>query len=289
VESVAKFGSDFLGKIVVVDNCSTDGSAAFSDGLPSVTLIECNQNLGFAKACNIGAAYTSGDFLLFLNPDAQIYPSSLTVALEFMNSPENTKVGICGVQLIDEDGHIARSCARFPTPLNLLLHALGIDRFVPSFGHAMLDWDHKSTREVDHVIGAFFLVRREVFEILHGFDERFFVYLEDLDFSYRASQQGWKSVYLASAQAFHVGGGASRQVKARRLFYSIRSRILYSAKHFRLIQAFAVAILSLVVEPFARSALALARASWTSLKETWVAYGLLYRWLPQWIAKGTTR
>ena len=66
----------------------------------------------------------------------------------------------------------------------------------------MAEWDHAQTRQVDHVIGAFFLVRRDLFDVLGGFDERFFVYLEDLDFSYRARQAGWHSVYLADVQAF---------------------------------------------------------------------------------------
>jgi GT2 family glycosyltransferase len=153
----------------------------------------------------------------------------------------------------------------------------------------MAEWDHKQTRPVDHVIGAFFLVRRELFEALEGFDERFFVYLEDLDFSYRAYQSGWRSVYLGDVQAFHAGGGTSNQIKARRLFYSLRSRLLYSFKHFSWIGASAVLIATLLVEPLSRSVLALLRRSWPGLKETWAAYGMLWQWLPRWATQGVTR
>jgi len=153
----------------------------------------------------------------------------------------------------------------------------------------MAEWDHGQTRYVDHVIGAFYLVRRETFNALGGFDERFFVYLEDLDFSLRARQAGWFSVYLVDARAFHAGGGTSRQVKASRLFYSLRSRLLYAFKHFNALAATAVLIATLVMEPLSRSALALARRSRPALNETWAAYGMLWRWVPHWVLRGRTR
>jgi GT2 family glycosyltransferase len=153
----------------------------------------------------------------------------------------------------------------------------------------MAEWDHAQTRQVDQVIGAFFLVRRGLFESLHGFDERFFVYFEEVDFAYRARQAGWLSVYLADAQAFHAGGGTSNQVKARRLFYSLRSRLLYAFKHFSWTGAVGVLLATLLLEPVSRTALALFRHSWAGLKETWAAYGMLWRWLPQWVFKGVTR
>jgi len=206
-----------------------------------------------------------------------------------MQDPAHAKVGICGVQLLDEVGHVSRSCARFPSVTGFSAHAAGLVRFFPRFGHAMAEWDHAETRPVDQVIGAFFLVRRELFEALRGFDECFFVYFEEVDFSYRASQAGWHSVYLADVQAFHAGGGTSNQVKARRLFYSLRSRLLYAFKHFSWVGAVVVLLATLSVEPLSRSALALLRRSWSGLKETWAAYGMLWRWLPQWALKGVTR
>ncbi len=288
VASIIQHGGPQLGQIVVVDNGSIDGSETAIEGLPKVTLIRAGANLGFSKACNLGASHTSREFLLFLNPDTRLFPDSLTRALDFMQKPGNEKVGICGVQLIDEEGHVARSCARFPTASGFVAHAVGLDRVFRSLGHFMGDWDHADTRRVDQVIGAFFFVRRCVFEALQGFDEAFFVYFEDLDFSYRARQLGWFSVYLADARAFHAGGGTSRQVKAARLFYSLRSRILYAFKHFNASAATVVLLATLFIEPVSRSVLALGRRSWPSMKETWSAYGMLYCWLPNWIFRGET-
>jgi GT2 family glycosyltransferase len=289
VESVIKFGRQSVDQIVVVDNDSSDGSENAVETLPNVTLIRADTNLGFAKACNLGARRVTTDFLLFLNPDARLFSDSLAKVMDFMQRPEGEKVGICGIQLVDESGSIARSCARFPGASEFVAHALGADRIIPSLGHFMNEWNHATTQQVDHVIGAFFLVRRDVFDALHGFDETFFLYLEDLDFSYRAKQLGWSSAYLADAQAFHAGGGTSRQVKAKRLFYSLRSRILYAFKHFNLFAAMMTLLATLLIEPVSRSVLAMGRRSWASLKETWAAYGMLFRWLPAWIFKGITR
>lgn len=293
VASIEKYHHGLVSSVVIVDNASTDDSldrVETMQDLPFKPLIIRNsENRGFGKACNLGAPHAKSEYLLFLNPDAALYADTLPRALTFMQDPANAKVGICGVQLLDEAGQVARSCARFPSAPGFVAHAVGLDRFFPRLGHFMAEWDHAQTREVDHVIGAFFLVRRELFDALSGFDERFFVYLEDLDFSCRAHQAGWRSVYLTDTQAFHAGGGTSNQVKARRLFYSLRSRLLYAFKHFSWMGAFAVLLATFFVEPLSRSALAMLRRSWAGLKETWAAYGMLWRWLPQWVFKGVTR
>ena len=84
----------------------------------------------------------------------------------------------------------------------------------------MTEWAHDNTRTVDQVMGAFFFVRRNVFEALGGFDERFFVYYEDMDFAVRASELGWSSVFLSTVQAFHRGQGTTDTATARRMFFS---------------------------------------------------------------------
>jgi GT2 family glycosyltransferase len=289
IASISQHVRRLVEKVIVVDNGSMDGSDTSVENISDVTLIRAGINLGFGKACNLGAQHAKSEYLLFLNPDAALYLDTLSKALAFMQDPANSAAGICGVRLLDGAGHVSRSCARFPSAVGFVAHAVGLDRFFPRLGHFMAEWDHGQTRVVDHVIGAFFLVRREVFDTLNGFDERFFVYLEDLDFSYRASQAGWKSVFLADAQAFHAGGGSSKHIKARRLFYSLRSRLLYAFKHFSWAGAWAVLLTTLLIEPVSRSVLAITRLSWSGLRETWSAYAMLWLWLPQWWFKGVTR
>ncbi|MEX0606023.1 MAG: glycosyltransferase family 2 protein [Marinobacter sp.] len=285
VDSITKFGGGLVDKMIVVDNGSTDGSEASVEGVPNVTLIRTGENLGFGKACNLGAKHADSDYLLFLNPDAALLEGTLTKVVGFMQDQTNQTVGICGVQLIEENGKISRSCGRFPTATGFLAHAVGLNRFFPRLGNAMAEWDHLADRQVDQVIGAFFFVRSGLFEQLQGFDERFFVYFEEVDFSYRAYWVGWQSFYLADAQAFHAGGGTSNQVKAKRLFYSLRSRLLYAFKHFSLPAALTVLASTLLLEPLARSVLALARRSLSGFKETWGGYRMLWAWLPKWLLK----
>jgi GT2 family glycosyltransferase len=140
------------------------------------------------------------------------------------------------------------------------------------------------TRDVDQIIGAFFLVRRSLFERLGGFDERFFVYFEEVDFSMRARELGFRSRLLAEATACHHGGLSSEQVRAERLFYSLRSRLLYAAKHFSAPERGSVAAVTLFIEPLVRAAAAAGRLSGREIVETMRAYGMLAR---DWTAKIT--
>jgi GT2 family glycosyltransferase len=122
-------------------------------------------------------------------------------------------------------------------------------------------------------------VRRNLFLKLKGFDERFFVYFEEVDFSYRSRKEGWYSAYFSGAEAFHKGGGSSDQVKAARIFYSTRSRIQYVFKHFNVPSVVLVLFITLVVEPVTRSVFFLLKGSIVSFKENLIAYRMLFSWL----------
>jgi hypothetical protein len=146
----------------VVDNASEDASADGLDGLPlPLTIIRNSENRGFAFACNQGAKLGDSEYILFLNPDSRFFPDSLVKPLHFLEEKRNDRVGILGVQLVDKNGIVQRNVARFPTPKSLFHQMLGLDRLWPrSFpSHFMTDWDHRESREVDQVTGAFYLVR----------------------------------------------------------------------------------------------------------------------------------
>jgi hypothetical protein len=272
-----------LRRVVVVDNGSSDGSADGLEGFPLPLTVARNvDNLGFAAACNQGAAGSAAEYLLFLNPDTRLLPGSLAMPVAFLEGSGGRGVGVVGIQLVDERGIVARSCARFPTPGRFLARMTGLDRLAPKHcpGHYMTEWDHEDSREVDQVMGAFFLVRRSVFEALGGFDERFFVYFEDVDFSLRARRAGWPSYYYSGARAYHRGGGTSEQVKAQRLRYSLGSRILYGYKHFGRWPAHLLAAGTLLLEPFSRVLAAVARRSGRDVVSTVRGYGMLWKALP---------
>lgn len=273
VKSITHHGGGLVSDVIVVDNGSTDGSDASIAGQPNVTLIRTGANLGFGKACNLGAQQATGDYLLFLNPDAALYADTLPKALAFMEEPANDKVGICGVQLLDEAGKPSTSAARFPTLRVMTGKILGVSKIFPRvfLPHLMTSTDLRENSSVDQVMGAFFLIRRNVFDCCDGFDERFFVYFEEVDLSLRAEQLGYSSYFLSEASAFHKGGGCSEQVKAARLFYSLRSRIFYAKKHYSRMEFVALVLLTGLELPL-RLVQGLIRVSWSDISNTFTAY-----------------
>ena len=269
-----------LRSVVVVDNASTDGSLdELADVALAVEVIRNSQNHGFGAACNQAARSLDADYVLFLNPDTRVEPEAVARAVGCLEEPAHRDVGIVGGRLVQKSGEIARGCARFPTPWTCLTRLLGFDRALASWGlsYPMTEWDHAQSREVDHVMGAFYMVRRTVFEALGGFDERFFMYLEDVDFSRRARKAGWRCFYNAEAGAYHRGGGTSEQVKDARLFYSLHSRVLYAQKHFSRAGLLTIAICTLFAEPVIRLVACTARGSMSGVRDTISAYAMLWR------------
>ena len=262
-----------LGRLLVVDNASSDQSLEdLPQTEPGLIVIRNSENRGFAVACNQGAKNSSSQYLLFLNPDTCLYPDSLRNPIEFMQQRSDDSIGICGIRMVDQSGRPMVSCARFPSLRIFLGEMTGLSRLFPARFPRHLIVDRHQSGLVDQVIGAFFLVRRTVFELNHGFDERFFVYFEEVDFSLRARRLGYGSYYLADTLLYHKGGGSSESVKAKRLFYSLRSRIQYGFKNLPLPEAIVLLLLTLTFELFARLVQAFLLASRSRLKETIRAY-----------------
>lgn len=283
VSSIQQYEHGLVNKVIIVDNASTDDSLSYlPNNYEKLYIINQKENVGFAKACNIGAHLSTSDYILFFNPDARIMEDSLQKTLIFMEDEKNSSIGICGVKLLDENTRVQRHCAYFPTLTTYFSHCTGLSAiFSKRFkSHFMVDFDHLDSLCVDQVIGAYFFVRRKLFSLLNGFDEKYFVYFEDLDFSLRAKNIGWKSFYYADAVAYHKGGGVSAQVKSRRLFYSLRSRLKYCFTHFSLPAAWMVFFLTLFIEPISRVVRGVLRASLSEIKNTIEGYILLLKDLP---------
>lgn len=271
-------GIGLVNSVIVVDNASTDNSA---DNLPNdkrLIVIKNTANFGFARACNQGFKLCKAEFVLLLNPDAQILPSTLQECIAFIN--QNPGVDILGARLLDDNGKNTFSCARFPTPLRIFFDAAGLSKLFPTVftpSTLMTDWNHAESRFVDQLMGAFMFMRRSVFDKIGYFDERFFVYYEELDFSKRLSEAGGKSFYNHDITAIHSGEGTTSRVKAFRLFLSLRSRLQYAKKHFSSAGYIFVFLSTWLVEPFSRTLLHLVKGQWSSVKNVWQGYGLLFK------------
>lgn len=282
IESLQKteLSNCILNKVVVVDNDSKDNSLELVKDLnyEKLEIIKNSDNLGFGKACNIGAKNSQSDFLLFLNPDAMVYEDTFLKLLDYIEQNDTNDVAVYGVQLIGDDEKVQRTCARFPSLWNMLVRSSGLNKINKKIfkTYAMNDWNHDDTKEVDHVIGAFYLIDRKIFEKIKGFDERYFVYIEDLDLSKRVKDRGYKTIFVSEVQAYHKGGGTSEQVRAKRLFYSTRSRLIYGFKHFGFFKGLFLMFFTFIFEPLTRTAFSLIKGKYSEILENFKGFYMLY-------------
>jgi N-acetylglucosaminyl-diphospho-decaprenol L-rhamnosyltransferase len=190
---------------VVNNDRASDLSSVQALGKPGVQTIQNGANLGFGTAANIGFKESKGEFLLLLNPDVVVRPGAVTSLLEAMQSRPD--VGIALPQLRNPDDSLQYSCRRFYTWNALWMRRGPWRRCLASHPavrrHLMQDWDHASVAEVDWGLGAAMLVRKRALPGSQLFDERFFLYFEDVDLCSRVHQGGWKVIYTPAAIMTH--------------------------------------------------------------------------------------
>ena len=203
--------------IHVVDNASGVGTPEMvAREFGDVRLTRNADNVGFGAANNQAIAAGDAPYVLVLNPDTRITPGSLDALLEVMES--RTEVGMCGPRLEREDGSFDHAARRsFPTPLSALGHFTGIGGRRESGALAAYRAPHVESGEVDAVNGAFMLIRRAALDQVGGFDEGFWMYMEDLDLSYRFAKAGWPSWYEPSVTVVHTKAGTTGPDRSPRL------------------------------------------------------------------------
>ncbi|MEJ2734788.1 MAG: glycosyltransferase family 2 protein [Anaerolineae bacterium] len=259
--SVYDSRGDLTFEVCVVDNGSDDGSADMvAKEFPHARIVR-SENRGYAAGNNLGlrefgfadsgqmaagaiegmaGALAPGSsqprYALLLNPDTILPPSALADMVSFME--DRAQAGVAGPRLVREDGSLDRACRRsFPTPEVACYRMLGLSRLFPRserFGRYNLTYlPPDVTTEVDSVVGAFMLLRREALNQVGLLDERFFMYAEDLDLCYRIKQQGWQVWYNAAVTVLHFKGQSSRQ---RSTFANVKfyeTMRLFHDKHFK--------------------------------------------------------
>lgn len=229
-------------EVIVVDNASQDGSCDMVEQeFPQVKLIRHDSNDGFAAGNNIGIQHAMGDYILLLNSDAYVFDDTLKMTVDYMD--ENPNVGIMGAQLVCEDGSPQPSAREFPTPWQKFRVMTGMDARNPSY-ETFFDYYKAdglitpTARKVGWVPGTYFMIRREVIDQIGTLDDLFFMYFEEVDFCYRATQSGWDIVFNPAITVIHLGGQSSlttnKQVSSRgRQMIDIRvnSEYDYFKKH----------------------------------------------------------
>ena len=219
--------------VVLVDNASTDGSTErVVEAHPSLRVVPNRINRGFAAAANQGVRATTAPFVFLLNPDAEIIGGSLASLVKV--AADRPSAGILGPLVRNSDGSIQASARKIPTILESLGHAfLGPlapnNRFSRSY--TMAAWDRSSEREVEWVSGSAMLVRRDAFEAVQGFDEGYFMYVEDVDICTRLREAGWSVLFSPELEVVHETGVSARNRSRRLAFEHSRSIYRYFAKH----------------------------------------------------------
>jgi N-acetylglucosaminyl-diphospho-decaprenol L-rhamnosyltransferase len=273
--ALADRGEVTISRVTVVDNASSDDSANWLGHLSlPVELIRNRRNVGFAAACNQAAGDSTADYLLFINPDTRLFPDTLSTVMSFMEGEQAADVGICGGQIVDDEGRPTISCARFPTLRVLFGEMTGLHLVLPRLfpRHQLTDDETSHSRVVDQVIGAFFFVRRDLFARLGGFDERYFLYFEEVDLALRARRRGARSYFLKEARIVHAGNVSSNQIRGTRLYHLLRSRLLFAYEHWPRWQAGVLVVLTLSVELAARLVEAGRRRDGSDLSAVAAAY-----------------
>jgi hypothetical protein len=231
-------------RVVVVDNASSDNSAAMvRTEFPEVTVLENAQNVGYAAANNLGlrrlgfgqpCAPEAPRYALLLNPDTELPSDALRAMIARLDA--DPKIGAGGPRLVLPNGKLDLACRRsFPTPEVAMWRMLGLSKLFPKsrlFGRYNLTYlDEHLETEVDCVVGAFMMVRREAIARVGLLDEAFWMYGEDIDWAYRIKQDGWKILYYPKVTVLHIKRAASRLNPRTRLEFQ-RASLIFYYKHY---------------------------------------------------------
>ncbi|MFQ5855526.1 MAG: glycosyltransferase family 2 protein [Anaerolineae bacterium] len=263
----ARTSRDITLHVLVVDNASTDGSAGMvRETFPQAQLIANDENVGFTRGNNQALealgfcdrrlekgkgkrekgkrdkgewrtkqvqATSLPRYVLLLNPDSEILDDALPTMVQFMDSQPD--VGVVGPQLLFPDGTIQSSRRRFPSLATAFLESTVLQQWWPDnpvvCRYYVLDQPDSAVQDVDWVVGACLMARREAIEEAGLLDEGFFMYSEELDWCRRIKDRGWRVVYLPTVQVIHHEGKSSEQVVPARHIHFQRSKVRYFRKH----------------------------------------------------------
>ncbi|MFC1617941.1 glycosyltransferase family 2 protein [Patescibacteria group bacterium] len=202
---VAKY-PELVGNFVIVDNTPTPKTSAHIKKIfPKERYIPSRKNVGFAKAINWGITNTSTKYILTVNTDVIIRDDAISKLYDYLDTHRD--VAMVAPQLIYKDGTIQDSCCRFYSPKIMVYRRTFLGKFdrpkKALADHVMEDYDHKSTKDVDWVVGAAMMIRRQAIDDIGLMDERYFLYLEDVDWCRRFWENGWRVVYYPEAKMTH--------------------------------------------------------------------------------------
>jgi GT2 family glycosyltransferase len=222
-------------EVIVSDNGSTDSSLAYiREHFPQARILENGANLGFARGNNAGIKVASGEYVLLLNPDTIIHDRALEKLVAYAD--QHPEGGAFGCRVLNPDGSYQNPARPLPRPVGSLISALNVrwlGKFSPAFDSDLYyGWQGKTERSVGYQSGCCIMVRGDLLDQLHGFDERFFYHAEETDLCCRIWKAGWKILFYPGAEITHLGGQSVGRFPIRFALETYRSRYRYFYKHF---------------------------------------------------------
>jgi GT2 family glycosyltransferase len=229
--SIRKCGGPLLHEIIVVDNASTDGSPNMVQAdFPEVILIRTNENLGFAKANNIGMKQATGSLFALINSDVIVHDRCFDLLAAHLELHQ--EAGLVGPKVFGRDGQLQITCRQLPTLWNAACRALAVDAAFSRLSSSVnVPKNNEDFKNVEALNGCFWVARRIAVEQTGGLDERFFFYAEDIDWCKRFGDAGWMVQFIPTANATHFGGGSSANAPFRYSIEMLKANLRYWRKH----------------------------------------------------------
>lgn len=227
--SIYAQAGDLAVEVIVVDSASSDDSVAMvAHDFPQVILLAQDENVGFPRGNNIGLAHAAGRYVMLLNPDTVVIGDALQKMAAFLD--QNPTAGMVGPQLRFGDGSIQSSRRRFPTVWTGFFESTWLEPYAPKSlltRYYVEDRPDDEVSEVDWVMGAAIMTRKEIVGEVGGMDPDYFMYSEELDWCRRIKAAGWRVFYLPTAQIIHYQGKSSEQASTARHINFNRAKLRY--------------------------------------------------------------
>lgn len=232
LSSLADCGCEFPGavEVLVVDNASSDGSAAMVEAeFPEIRLLQNGSNLGFARANNQAIRESNGSYLLLLNSDTELLTGAPCQLVRFME--DRPQIGAAGPLLLNSNGTLQPSAHPMLTPEREFWRLSYLDYLFPKATYRMEAWDRLAPRQVGVLKGACLLLRREALEAVGLLDDSYFMYTEEVDLCFRLAEAGWQSWWVPGARVVHHGEASSRQAAEEMYIQLYRSKVQFYRKY----------------------------------------------------------
>lgn len=236
IRSVQQSLSGIESEIIVIDNESVPAEiGAVQNRFPDIQVITNFTNNGYSKANNQGLAISRGEFVLFLNPDTLVPENALRACVNYLQ--QHPRVGALGVRMVNEEGvFLPESKRAFPTPLTALFKLSGLATLFPNSAvlnrYALGNLEESANHRVEVLAGAFLMTRKSILDQLGGFDERFFMYGEDVDLSRRILDLNYENHYLGTVTILHYKGASTDRYSSRYNQYFYNSMKLFVEKYY---------------------------------------------------------